>query len=273
MNRLLAITTLYGEGLDLLEHWLWYYTSLGVDQCFVIAASFHDQNLLNGQSFTANILPHVIDIVRRYPARVFPVECDEYHTMYTEKLRNRVLQWCNLRPDDWIIYADLDEFYEYPVPLRELIRIMEEANDWAIHGYIIDRVAEDGNLKQIEPLPHNIGSQFPIGCKLTGKIFRANTRKIMLANGRVRVNAAHDNTYVGRWHRVPVGTLDQYIAHHFRWTKGLVKRLESRLNGKGVGDIYRSEIRRFFEYWKKYGKINLSDPTIEARWLGVLSVD
>jgi hypothetical protein len=175
-----------------------------------------------------------------------------------------------LRPDDWIIYADLDEFYEYPVPLRDLIRIMEDANDWAIHGYIIDRIDEDGSLKQIEPVPHNLGLQFPIGCKLTGNVFGANTRKIMLANGRVRVNAPHDNTYIGRWSRVPVGSIDQYIAHHFRWTSSLLKRLESRLKGHGIGSIYRAEIERFFRYWAQHKKIDLTNPAIEARWVGPL---
>jgi len=269
-SAIFAITTIYGDGLDLLTHWLEHYSGLGADAILLAVGFTHEQDFLRGKSYKDNILPTVIEVAKHYPAQVYPFCFDEYHTMYTQHVRERVKELAGVKKDDWVMHADLDEFYEFPVPLRELTKIMEEANDWALHGHILDRVAEDGTLKPV--VPHiNIGEQFPIGCHLTGRVFGANTRKIMLCRGRVRVNAAHDNTYDGYWHRVPVGRLEQYIAHHFRWTDRLIPRLRARLRGKGIGTTYREEIMRFFNYWETHGRINLADSRIEARYLGRLS--
>ena len=268
-SAIFAITTIYGDGLDLLTHWLEHYSGLGADAILLAVGFTHEQDFLRGKSYKDNILPTVIEVAKHYPAQVYPFCFDEYHTMYTQHVRERVKEHAGVKKDDWVMHADLDEFYEFPVPLRELTKIMEEANDWALHGHILDRVAEDGTLKPV--VPHiNIGEQFPIGCHLTGRVFGANTRKIMLCRGRVRVNAAHDNTFNARFQRCPIGDQSQYIAHHFRWTDALIPRLRSRLLGNGIGKPYRAEIERFFAYWKKHGKINLTDPRIAARYYGPL---
>jgi len=269
MSTIYAITTIYGEGLDLLPHWLEHYTRLGADALLVVVGFSREQDFLHGEYYTENILPKAIELCKKFPTRVYPFVFDEYYTMYTQYVREHVKAAAGVEPDDWMLHADLDEFYEFPVPLPELIDVMEDANDWALHGHILDRVAEDGSLRPVLP-DLNIGEQFPIGCHLTGRIFGANTRKIMLCRGRVRVNAPHDNTFNGRWARVPVGRIDQYVAHHFRWTDRLIPKLKSRLAGKGIGGPYRSEIRRFFAYWEKHRRIDLSDPRIEARYLGPL---
>lgn len=269
MSTIFAITTIYECGLDLLPHWLEHYTRLGADQILLVIGFTPAQNFLKGNQYAGNILPRAISIARRYPATVFPFCYDEYHTIYTQYIRERVKEYAGVRQDDWVLHADLDEFYEFPVPLRELIREMEDKNDWALHGRILDRVAADGSLAKVSP-DRNIGEQFPIGCRLTGRVFGANTRKIMLCRGRVRVNAAHDNTFNARFQRCPIGDQSQYIAHHFRWTDTLIPKLRSRLLSNGVGKPYRAEIERFFAYWKKHGKIDLTNPRIAATYYGPL---
>lgn len=269
MSTIFAITTIYGCGLDLLPHWLEHYTRLGVDQILLAIGFTPAQNFLKGDQCADNILPRAIAIVRSYPVTVYPFCYDEYHTIYMQDIRGRVKEYAGVRLDDWVLHADLDEFYEFPVPLRELIREMEDKNDWAIHGHILDRVAADGSLAKVVP-DCNIGEQFPIGCRLTGRVFGANTRKIMLCRGRVRVNPGNHNTFNARFGRCPIGDQSQYIAHHFRWTDTLIPRLRSRLLGNGIGKPYRAEIKRFFAYWEKHGKIDLTDPRIDATYYGPL---
>lgn len=270
MSTIFAITTMYGHGLDLLPHWCQHYTALGADCLLLVIGFRHDQDFLRGTDHASNPFPHVVDIAKQFPAKVFPFAFDKYHTMYTQYVREHVKRAAGVGPDDWVMHADLDEFYEFPIRLRELVAVMEVANDWALHGHILDRVAQDGSLPSVLN-GKNIGEQFPLGCHLTGRIFGANTRKIMLCRGRVRVNAAHDNTFNGRWKRIPVGTVDQYIAHHFRWTDALIPKLKARLAGQGIGETYRNEIRRFLAYWEKHGRIDISDPRIEAHFVGRLT--
>lgn len=269
MSKIYALTTVY-EGLELLPHFLDHYTRLGVDEILVAVGYRHDEDFLSGRHTARNILPQAISMCRGFPARAYPFTYDQYSVRLNAPLRRAIKAEAGVQPDDWCLHADLDEFYTFPAPLRDIIRMMEVKNDWALAGWIIDRVAHDGSLPAIKPTP-SIGEQFPIGCDLTGRLLRANVRKIMLCRGRVRVNGSHDNTENAYFDRVPIGKKGDYIAHHFKWNASLEKRLRTRIAESGIGEVYRRECNDLISYWEKHGRLPVDDPAYGGREMGCLT--
>lgn len=259
-----AFTTVFDD-YDLLPHWCEHYRRLGVDDVVVAVGYRHDEDLNRGVWWRRCIVPDVIDICRPFDARVFVFTHCDYDACVNDVIRPRINEWLKLNEDDWCIYADLDEFYTYPAPIKDIAAAMEEHNDWAIEGRIIDRVVEDGSLPPVLETPQ-IGLQYPIGCDLTGQWIRANTRKIVLCRARVIVNSAHDNTRNAYFHIHRIGTLADYQAHHFRWTQRLIERLRRRVYSPGIADIYRAELKRFLDYWDMHRRLPVE--SYNPRYLG-----
>jgi len=207
---------------------------------------------------------------RHFPASIYWRPTEKFADSEKSEVEQSILQENNVQPDDYVMHLDLDEFQEYPVPLAEIVKLMNARDDWALRGWILDRVAANGELLAIMPSP-SIGEQFPIGCELTKILLRAWTQKIMLCRGRVQLQGGvrHDtcNAY---YDDIPIGQSEQYIVHHFKWINGLVPRLQERMEKAAIGPAYANECRRFIDYWNKHGRIDLTDPSLCSRWLGSL---
>ena len=68
---------------------------------------------------------------------------------------------------EWSALADIDEFYEYPLPLPDLTASAGDAN--CIQGWFVDRIAADGSLPPIRAdLP--IAEQVPVETRITKRI-------------------------------------------------------------------------------------------------------
>lgn len=265
-TKLFAITTVY-EGLDLLAHWLEHYSRLGADEMLIGVGFREGQDFVGGSDPLSNITPGVIGLCRDYPTRVFPFKYENYSCQLNLPLRRAMKHIAGVGPDDWCMHADLDEFYSFPCHVRELMWEMEDKNDWAVQGWILDRVAQDGTLRDIAPSV-NLGEQFPFGCQLTGRFIRANTRKIMLCRGRVRVNGPHDTTRNARHSRKPID--GSYVAHHFRWTGALMSRVNRRIEENYVGKCYRRELLHLQKHWHEHQSLPLAAPSLDLRYVGPL---
>jgi hypothetical protein len=169
----------------------------------------------------------------------------------------------------WIIYADLDELQQYPVPPRELVAAAERRGIDVIYGWLLDRVAADGSLPAIpsfdDPNSPNIWNTFQIGCRLTGALLRSATRKVMMARSDVAIGAGHHTAGDRLPFPIPIGRLDQYVVYHFKWHAETIARLEWGLAHANRNPMWQYESRRFMDWLKTNGgKINLREPNLAA---------
>ena len=250
-ERVYAVVSAYDHA-DLLPHFLQHYARLGVTRVLVSARG-------------EEVWETAERLARDYPARATYTPAERFADSDRAAVEERLLDAEGLDADDWVMHLDLDEFHEYPAPLADVVREMNAHDDWALRGWIVDRVAADGRLAPVAPFP-SIWEQFPIMANVTDRLLGAATQEIMICRRRVRLQGGvkHDteNAY---YDRVPFGQGSQYRVHHFKWLEGLDRRLERRLAYDAIGDIYRGECERFLAYYRVRGRIDLSDPRLGAR--------
>lgn len=183
--------------LELLPHFLEHYSRIGVD---LFVCGLHGQHRDEARN-----------LLSRYP---FEVVVDFGTQPYAEELTR---QWTRVAnearrqhalPGEWCLYADVDEFHEYPPGF--LASLEPRVN--AVKGWWVERLAtSDGQLLPCLP-GRNIGQQFPFA---TQKIFCGLSQKVMAVRA--------DLDLVDGYHRVvggsdvPVFAADSLRVHHFRW--------------------------------------------------------
>jgi hypothetical protein len=254
-----AIVSVY-DNIELLPHFLLYYARLDILRIFVVVRSptrgpLYEAALEESGPFSADVY---------WFASHFFADSDKAEA---EQL---ILQRNGVQPDDYVMHLDLDEFQEYPASLATIVQEMNAHDDWALRGWIVDRVAADGSLAPVLRTP-SIGEQFPIGCAASEVLLGAWTQKIVLCRGRVRLQGGvrHDteNAY---YDRVPVGRPADYIVHHFKWLRGLEQRLQTRLGRDRIGPKYAAECCQFLDYYRRTGRIDLREPRLKSCYLGAL---
>jgi len=259
-DRVFAIASVYEEP-GLLPHFLDHYTRLGVSQILIVVRTRE----------CADVFREAVEQARDYPATVAWSRSDFFADSDKAEVQSRVLREHGVERDDYVMHLDLDEFHEYPAPLAKIVAMMNRHDDWALRGWLLDRVAEGGVLAPIRREP-SLGEQFPIGCDLSDKLLRAWTQKIMLCRGRVELQGGvnHDtcNAY---YNRVPEGDASDYRVHHFKWTEGIDARLQDRLETAALGENYRHECRRFLDSLRATRRIDLGHPLLNPQWRGSLS--
>jgi hypothetical protein len=184
-------------------------------------------------------------------------------------------QYCS--NDDWVLYADGDEFHVYPRPLPEFLRDLAARQIDYATGHLIDRLAPDGVLERIRSNP-TLWDQFPFGGTVTASIVGGWTRKVCVARGSLRlaeggahalrfggdVNASYARTHADR----PSDTMIE--IHHFKWDASLRSRLADKLSGASGdrervdGAHFMSEYRNLALHLRCHSRIVVDD----VRWLG-----
>jgi hypothetical protein len=259
-EKVFAIVSMY-ENPDLLSHFLAHYARLGVHQILVSVRSRERSELYD------TALSHAAP----FPARVYWSPSQRFADSDKANIEQSILEKNGIEPDDYVMHLDMDEFHEYPASLVEIVRLMNQRGDWAIRGWMVDRVAEDGTLAPIRSLP-SIGEQFPIGCDVTNALLKGWTQKIVLCRGRVQLQGGVNHDTCNAWYdKVPIGRGDQYLVHHFKWTHGADQRLRTRLAHAAIAPCYADECRRFLEHYQAHGKIELGNAALRPRWLGALT--
>ena len=128
--------------------------------------------------------------------------------------------------EDWLVWADIDEFHIFGGNLAELTEGWDRAGCNAAGGVFIDRVAREGLLPSFNPM-RTIWSQYPLGCNLTAKVVRGMTKKVVIARANVRMRHANHNPL--RHQRMSWAMMDVPI-HHFKWDSGVLARLSQRID-------------------------------------------
>jgi hypothetical protein len=161
----------------------------------------------------------------------------------------------HVRPYEWCIIADLDEFHK--VPGMTLVQAIQQAQaDGANHikGHFHDRVTADGSIP--EQLEDDIWQQFPLATNATQVVSGGWMKKVVAVKGSLRINGGHHALHDDCKAQ---GKLWQTWAqvHHFKWWGPNPARFfPSRFKGKPV---YRQELEKLASYFQENGRININD--------------
>lgn len=247
------ITPIY-DRIDLLAFYLQYYKRQGVER-FVVAlyngekSPLHDaiRRIGNQIKVDLHIRPSVICPLPEFSG---PRETPGINLIRQEFIR----------PDEWFAIADLDEFIR-PLHGSSLIDLASKAAASgynAVHGAMLDRIAATGQFPAIDP-DNTLDEQFPLQCDLTGAC-GAMSSKIFLSQGNLAVTDGHH-----RLNRGDVSIMhDGGEVHHFKWTSGIIGRLQDRLK------YFRKQRLPWAEESAKLieaiaNGINLADPNLRVR--------
>lgn len=225
----------------LLRHFVRHYAALGfTDLYLIVSAACQD---IDWAEVRVGAAPATIHLEPLYDG----VFANGRDTAYLNWLRARHVGDCR----EWSAIVDVDEFYEFPLPLRELAAEAGEAN--CVQGFFVDRLAADGSLPEVrDDLP--IGEQFPIETRATQRIIGGYDRKVMLARGFDNLSSGH--------HHLPDERLFPRNGRvlHYKWNAAVLAHLRERLEQREqTGYRWPHEVERFLDYWEKNGRMVLVD--------------
>jgi len=158
--------------------------------------------------------------------------------------------------DDYILYADSDEFIYFPGGLENRIKLMHQFGENFIEGRMIDRLSFSGNLKVYNYLIP-LEEQFPIGSDITKSICGAWNKKIVLAHSDIKLGGGHHVIFNKNGVEYNGTKVQPYIdelppwsygveLHHFKWNSNLLNKLIKQLQYKSKSlNSWKNELNRF----------------------------
>ena len=241
------LTSIYDDA-RLLPHFLRHYEALGVTHFYCVAQVDQNRALLD-------------EIAGHARGHSFVVEEVMHGTFHPHPLYQRLdaIRQRHVRPEEWIVCADLDEFVDARVTIAELVARCEAAGADHVNGVLVDRIAADGRFPPLGAGP--LSAQFPLAAALTGKLLRAWVHKVPIMRGSCPVlDGLHET--VGRPLDAP-----PVSVFHYKWFDGVQARMTDRLytrmlNGEGCWP----EAKRFVDYVRRAGpRIDVNDAFWEVR--------
>ena len=253
----LNLVTVCGHNTTMLRHMLNHYKDF-VDEIYVVVYLSSDKD---------RVLSEVTEITKE-------LNIDIHKTTIEEPFNwERVTELYNetklLKPDDWWIVADDDEFHIYPKPINELIEDCDENGYKFITGAFLDRIGENGKFPKILPFDDSdIWKEFPLVGSFRYTVSNACPNKTVVMKGNIQItNGQHyamidgEDTYGDRWNhplRYPVDKCFIQV-HHFKWDITVIGRLRevSRIKKDYT---FHKEYRDMFDYIiDNYGTIDIND--------------
>jgi len=262
------LTATIGLNITLFPKFLEYYNSLGIEKFLInVNAKEGDPLIERAQK---DLQKYSCEI-----AKIWSEEFSEKDKVSYE--RETILRFCDM--EDWVVYADLDEFQEYPKKLPEMIKSCEENYIPFLEGRLIDRVASDGSFRKLSP-QKSLDRQYPLGGYITNRILGAWDKKIVLARANKIVGGGHhiflhdeiqnsgyqQKKYNGDLEKVSKGI----NIHHFKWDSTILKRMDFglELQDLSIQTGWHREIKTFHKYLEKHKKIDVSDPNLMFNRVG-----
>lgn len=234
--------------LPLLPHFLEYYKALGIP-----AANMHV--VLQAVDDDTEEMKQAISLLNEFEVK--PQE--KWIAPYTSNTmweKRREIQKQVAKADDWVISADVDEFHEFPVDLKEFLAYCDKKRLDCVQGVFIDRLAPEGKLSPIKQ-GASIWEQFPIQADVMCTIrqheegnWAAGTVNVMACKGNVLPSLGGHSALAGdtptnylfgmHLGKVPgMGNARLRFkvplrVHHFKWTDRLLISTRKRLATPGV---------------------------------------
>ncbi|MDE0837839.1 MAG: glycosyltransferase family 2 protein [Kiritimatiellae bacterium] len=135
--------------------------------------------------------------------------------------------------EDWWVYADTDEFHEFPVRLATLRAQCLRTEKRYVMGRWIDRLADGGALPEIDP-NMDLYRQFPwathLSMSLGGKSFDATTKLCFVGSDIVPSNSGFHRPKDRNWREDPDCWPGLIACNHFKWDQSVKLRLKQRIS-------------------------------------------
>jgi hypothetical protein len=251
------LVTVCGHNTTMLRHMLSHYKDI-VDDIFVVVYLSSDKD---------RVLSEVTEITKELNIDIHKQTIEEPFNW--ERVTELYNETKLLKPDDWWIVSDDDEFHVYPKPINELIEDCEEHGYKFITGAFLDRIGEGGSFPKILPFnDSDIWEEFPLAGSFRLPISNACPNKTVVVKGDIQItNGQHyamidgHDTYADRWNhplRYPVDKCFIQV-HHFKWDITVIGRLRevSRIKKDYT---FHKEYRDMFDYIiDNYGRIDIED--------------
>jgi hypothetical protein len=220
---------------DLIEAWLQYYLTLGVESFHLIAHGGRDQNRT------------LFEAVDRYPIRIL----DEYATEFDPYEKRDRLAWGLAKLGrGWTVLVDSDEFIELPYrSLASTVRVMRWLRADSLQAPMLQRFAWDGvdvtGEAPFETYPWcstNLYSQLGQPQAVIDKypVFQLQRNTWLKSGG----NHYPPNGFGSRLAPM-LG-----VTHHFKWRPAVQSRLTERADS---AHPYRGESERYIKYLGQSG--------------------
>jgi hypothetical protein len=212
-----------------------------VDDIFVVVYLSSDKD---------RVLSEVTEITKELNIDIHKTTVEEPFNW--ERVTQLYNQTKMLKPYDWWIVADDDEFHVYPCSITEMVDLCEEHNFRYISGAFLDRIGEGGRFPKIND-DSDIWKEFPLAGSFRLPVSNACPNKIPISKGFVEItNGQHYakigsyDTYGDRWNNIYRSP--HFIqVHHFKWDISVIGRLRevSRIKKDYT---YHEEYKRMFDY-------------------------
>lgn len=237
------LVTVCGHNTTMLRHMLQHYKDI-VDEIFVVVylSSNKDKVLSEVKEITNDLN---IDIHKTTVEE--PFNWERVTQLYNETKM--------LKPYDWWIVSDDDEFHVYPKPVENIIEECEEYGYTFVTGAFLDRIDEGGRFRNVNE-DSDIWNLFPLAGSFRLPISNACPNKVPLVKGHIEItNGQHyvkikgEDTYGDRWkhrRRYPPDRIFIQV-HHFKWDLSVVRRLKEVSSIK-KDYTYHEEYKRMFDY-------------------------
>jgi hypothetical protein len=227
-RRVFVTTVIDSRQLELVPHFIKHYTeAVKTPQnfLFILHGTTRDEQFKKAVALLKAAKTSVVEWVGPFSA--------------TTALYHRLTTLKNLKSPDWLIYADLDEFLRFTIPLDTTLDGMVTSGATCAMAHLIDRVSASGELLKIkrEPAMHE---QFAKECDITRTLLRGSTTKMVLVRGDMRASAGNHDIIGVTWYAknnmtVPTvmgtkkGLSGKLKIDHYKWTDGVVSALKDRV--------------------------------------------
>jgi hypothetical protein len=242
--RVCVITTIAHDA-SLVPHFLRHYQNLGVDSALIVIKQ------RASDSARELITRHLQPFGCFASAASLPVDPVGSEGDADETVRKLAIGALNLKKDDWILFADLDEFVQLPCAMPLLLERMRSQGADHVSGHLTDRLAADGSLREATGEP-SIWDQFPLAADITNRVAGAHSKKVALSRALVELGPGHHDVRTGH-----EAYREHAVIHHFKWRAGIVAVLEERLKRYSREGIpWAAESARILRFIRENGRFD-----------------
>ncbi len=252
---MINLVTVCGHNTTMLRHMLNHYKDF-VDEIYVVVYLSSDKD---------RVLSEVKEITRDLNIDIHKQTIEEPFNW--ERVTELYNETKLLKPNDWWIVSDDDEFHIYPKPISGLIEDCETDGYKFITGAFLDRIGEGGKFPLIND-DSDIWKEFPLVGSFRYPISNACPNKTVVMKGDVQItNGQHyamidkQDTYGDRWNHPLRYPVDECFiqVHHFKWDLSVLRRIKEVVGTKKIYTFHK-EYKIMFDYiLDNFGTIDIKD--------------
>ena len=239
---LLSSINVSEENIPMAKTFAEYYSSLGVDEFFLVLNGTNDEV----EEFVEYMDSNDMEII--YTPWETPYHAN-VRDNYVYRMHERLIEIAD--ETDWMLTVDADEFFVFPdkMPWDEFTRELEKEDAQYLISFFLDMTSKDLSLIDFE-YGMDIVSTFPIPTLFSQNVMRAEVQKIPLSR-----------VYVGRnrysCHTIPQPDAKAYKyfskvipLRHFRLTKVNVESLASKAEIYSAGQRFNRKAKKYRDGYK-----------------------